>query len=31
MGDAEARLPDFEPPFVVRRHPTIFVAGKGNR
>jgi len=23
---AEARLPQFEPPFVVRRHPTIFVA-----
>ncbi len=30
-GDAEARLPQFEPPFVVRRHPTIFVAGKGTR
>jgi SAM-dependent methyltransferase len=28
MGDAEARLPEFEPPFVVRRHPTIFVARK---
>lgn len=28
MGDAEERLPDFEPPFVVRRHPTIFVARK---
>jgi SAM-dependent methyltransferase len=28
IGDAEARLPDFEPPFVVRRHPTIFVARK---
>jgi SAM-dependent methyltransferase len=28
MGDAEARLPEFEPPFVVRRHPTIFVAEK---
>lgn len=28
MGDAEAQLPEFEPPFVVRRHPTIFVARK---
>jgi len=28
MGDAEERLPAFEPPFVVRRHPTIFVARK---
>lgn len=28
MGDAEARLPEVEPPFVVRRHPTIFVATK---
>jgi SAM-dependent methyltransferase len=28
LRDAEARLPDFEPPFVVRRHPTIFVARK---
>jgi SAM-dependent methyltransferase len=28
MGDAEARLPEFDPPLVVRRHPTIFVARK---
>jgi hypothetical protein len=28
IGDVEARLPDYEPPFVVRRHPTIFVARK---
>jgi SAM-dependent methyltransferase len=28
LKGAEARLPDFEPPFVVRRHPTIFVATK---
>jgi SAM-dependent methyltransferase len=30
MGDAETRLPEFEPPLVVRRHPTIFVAGKAS-
>ncbi|HEX4747674.1 MAG TPA: class I SAM-dependent methyltransferase [Gaiellaceae bacterium] len=28
LKGAEARLPDFDPPFVVRRHPTIFVAHK---
>lgn len=28
LKGAEERLPDFEPPFVVRRHPTIFVAQK---
>ena len=28
MGGAEERLPQFEPPFIVRRHPTIFVASK---
>jgi SAM-dependent methyltransferase len=28
MRDAEDRLPDFDPPFVVRRHPTIFLARK---
>lgn len=28
LKNAEARLPQFEPPFVVRRHPTIFVAEK---
>jgi SAM-dependent methyltransferase len=28
LDGAEARLPDFEPPFVVLRHPTIFVATK---
>lgn len=28
LKGAEARLPEFEPPFVVRRHPTIFVAQK---
>jgi len=29
LKNAEARLPQFEPPLVVRRHPTIFVAEKG--
>ena len=28
LKGAETRLPDFEPPFIVRRHPTIFVAAK---
>lgn len=28
LKGADARLPDFEPPFVVRRHPTIFMATK---
>ena len=28
LKGVEARLPDFEPPFVVRRHPTILVAEK---
>jgi SAM-dependent methyltransferase len=30
MDGAEARLPEFDPPFVVRRHPTIFVATKAS-
>lgn len=28
LKGVESRLPDFEPPFVVRRHPTIFIARK---
>ncbi len=28
LKGADARLPEFEPPFVVRRHPTIFAATK---
>ena len=28
LKGAEERLPDLDPPFVVRRHPTIFVAQK---
>ena len=28
LGEVEDLLPDFDPPFVVRRHPTIFVAQK---
>ena len=28
LKGVEERLPDFQPPFIVRRHPTIFVAEK---
>jgi hypothetical protein len=28
LEGTEARLPEFDPPFIVRRHPTIFVAHK---
>ena len=28
LKGAEERLPEFDPPYVVRRHPTIFVATK---
>jgi SAM-dependent methyltransferase len=30
LKDAELRLPDFDGPFVVRRHPTMFVAEKAS-